>query len=259
MSRLKTAYLLVAHGSRDPRPQIGLERLAYFVSQCLVSQLPQAQSSFGNFRQSKTLVLEHQPLVETATLEFAPLSLAQKITLFAHTANNQGYEQVKIIPLFLGAGVHVTEDLPKEVAEAKALLQDEINITICPYLGSDPAIVKVLQQKFQQYKSEGKILFAHGSRKSHANLLIETIAFQLGALNAYWSVNPSLTEQIANLVTQGVKSITVLPYFLFEGGITEAIALEIAQLQVHYPDVKIILDTPLGATPTLAQLIAQPY
>jgi sirohydrochlorin cobaltochelatase len=261
---LKTAYLLVAHGSRDPRPQIGLERLAYLVSQCLVSQLTQAQPSLSPYakipsRQSKTLLLEHQPLVEIATLEFAPISLAQKIPLFAHIAKNQGYEQVKIIPLFLGAGVHVTEDLPREIEEAKANLQDEIKITLCPYLGSDPAIIKVLQQKFQQYDSEGKILFAHGSRKPHANLPIESIASQLEALNAYWAVHPCLEDQVTNLVTQGVQSITVLPYFLFEGGITEAITVKINQLQALYPDVKIVLDTPLGATPTLAQLIAQKY
>ena len=257
-SALKSAYLLVSHGSRDPRPAIALERLSYLVNDFLqsYSKFTPSKSSFSETRQ--TLLLDPpSTLIDVATLEFANVSLAEKITEFATIAFDKGYEQVKIIPLFLSAGVHVTEDIPIEVEKANYHLQGKIDLRIRPYLGSYEDIKMVLDQKFMKFSRGGKILLAHGSRKEGGNLPIEKIASQLGVVNAYWSITPKLEEQVLNLVKQGMKNIIIVPYFLFTGGITDAIANNITKLQKMYPHVEIFLDTPLGATTTIAQLIAQ--
>ena len=105
---MSTAYFLVAHGSRDPRPQIALEQLA--------EQL--------RLRLSPTL----SPLIETGILECAALSLSQQLQQFANTISPRRITQIKILPLFLLPGVHVKEDIPVEVAIAQHIFDVRTDI-----------------------------------------------------------------------------------------------------------------------------------
>ena len=57
--------------------------------------------------------------------------------------------------------------------------------------------------------------------------MIEDLARQSHAIAAYWGVEPKIETQIDSLLTQGIDNIIVLPYFLTEGGITEAIATKL--------------------------------
>ena len=66
-----------------------------------------------------------------------------------------------------------------------------------------------------------------------------------------------MSQQVEAQIAAGHKRIAILPYFLFPGKITEAIAKEVSELQIKYPEVKSFLGKPLGATPALAELIAQ--
>ncbi|MDY7014504.1 MAG: CbiX/SirB N-terminal domain-containing protein, partial [Cyanobacteriota bacterium] len=121
---MTNAYLLISHGSRDPRPQIAAVSLARGVAQHL-EQIIQ-----------KNGVTPTLPMVETVALEFAPLELHDAIAQFALKAKSQGLAQVQIVPLFLHEGVHVLEDLPREVNRARAILDRKIALELCPYLGS---------------------------------------------------------------------------------------------------------------------------
>ncbi len=66
---------------------------------------------------------------------------------------------------------------------------------------------------------------------------------------------PNLDTVIANLNLDKSKKITILPYFLFSGGITDAIATQVQQYQQKFPKISFKIGSPLGATPELAQLI----
>ena len=81
------------------------------------------------------------------------------------------------------------------------------------------------------------------------------MARSLNAHTAYWSIAPSLTEKVTELVAQGQGQIAILPYFLFEGGITDAIAVTVEQLSQTFSQAQLRLGTPLGATAELADLI----
>jgi sirohydrochlorin ferrochelatase len=90
---------------------------------------------------------------------------------------------------------------------------------------------------------------AHGSRRAGANQVVEYLATQSQAIAAYWGVEPKIETQIENLISQGTNKVTVLPYFLTEGGITEAIAnklkaysdrIQIQQLPVPLSNEQII-------------------
>lgn len=264
-----SAYLLVSHGSRDSRPQIALERLAYLVQQ----QLDKLNNDSNSFLSSpplpktklepistKTATINNKALsfwVETATLEFAPFPLHKRIQQIAIQVGQLGGNHLKIVPLFLLPGVHVTEDIPEEIAIAQKSLHNSFTLELCPYLGSYPQMRQLLTAQFSQLSTPGRILLSHGSRRPGANQLIEKIASELEARAAYWSVAPSLAEEVEALNDLGVKKIGILPYFIFSGGITDAIAQQVLSLQQSYPNLELKLGNPLGATPELAQLITQ--
>ena len=259
---LTSAYLLVSHGSRDPRPQVALDRLAYLVDQKLVTREisrvnHRAVLSPRNLTEATTTLLcEPESInVRTATLECHPLPLHQQIIEAAYLNQASGFSRLKIVPLFLLPGVHVQVDLPVEIAIAESQLGNSIQLELCPYLGSSSRILEILTRKFNPDPTEIRIILAHGSRRVGGNTVIENLAHQLNAIACYWSVAPNLDAVIATLDLEKTRKITILPYFLFSGGITDAIAAQVQQFQQKFPQIVFKISSPLGATPELAQLI----
>lgn len=258
-----SAYLLVSHGSRDPRPQIALERLAYLISQRLAiqelrnNQVNTRSPELNQYRESNTTLVcqKERYWVKTATLECNEIPLHQQIIHAARSAKAAGFSQLKIVPLFLLSGVHVQEDLPTEVAIAEKHLDQDIILILSPYLGSSPRLESLIAQQFNRYPTDGRIILAHGSRRRDGNSPIEQLAIQLNAIAGYWSVPPSLETVLKDLPFPLYQSICVLPYFLFAGGITDAIAQQVNQLRKKYPQIQFKMGFPLGATPELAQVI----
>ena len=232
---LNSACLLVAHGSRDPRSQIALEHLAKLVS---------ARSSL---------------CIGTGVLELAPQPLHHQIEEFGRSAQVKGYQHLQILPLFLLPGVHVMEDIPAEVETARQKIEPCSTVEVLPYLGKFHPWKLLLNpvDEFLTSAQAGKILLAHGSRREGANQPIAQIAAQLDALPAFWSGEPSLETQVTTWIKRGCQEIMILPYFLFEGGITDAIERQVQQLQQQFPYVKLHLARPIGATPALADLVVQ--
>ena len=233
----QTAYLLVFHGSRS-------------------RHYPEKMSQLGT-------LLRHElaSLVEVAVLELAQTPLADRIVQFCHEAIAVGYQQVKVVPAFLSEGVHVSEDIPQEIARAKTRLDlscdVRVDVELLEHLGSSLDLVELVQQRFSSSKSDAKILIAHGSRFEAGNVQTKVIADNLGAAISYWKAAPDLDSVVESLVMQNKESITIVPYFLFLGRITDAIASRVTQLQLRYPQTNISLTQPLGATPELARVIAR--
>jgi sirohydrochlorin cobaltochelatase len=231
---MKSAYLLVSHGSRDPRPEIAMQQLADLVS---------------------THLEYSKHLVGIAALELQLEPLHQQMITFARHPDIAGVTSLEIVPLFLLPGVHVMQDIPAEITLAKQVLGEDMIINLHPHLGSHPGLVKILSQQMATMGAESTILLAHGSRRSQALAPIENIAAQLGAVTAYWAVPPSLELRIQDLVAAGKREIAILPYFLFTGGITDAIAQSLEKLKLQFPAVTFQLAAPLGASTELAEII----
>ncbi len=226
-----SAYLLVSHGSRDPRPQAEVEKLAVLVSQKLGS---------GN-------------CVGTACLELAPLPLHRQIEEFGKQAIASQLNRVQIVPLFLLPGVHVMEDIPSEVDIARLKL--DLPIEIRPHLGVHPNLGRLFANQISSLDAEGKILLSHGSRRPNGNQPVEELAACLGAIPAYWSIPPSLESRVKELAIAGKKKICIIPYFLFPGGIADAIASAVDVISQELPAVDFSLRAPIGASTELADLI----
>ncbi len=246
---MPSAYLLVSHGSRDPRPEIAMHQLASLVSN-------KAQGYLNDITTGAIASLQRCEIqVGIAYLELNPEPLHEQIIKFSRIVAASGCNQLKIVPLFLLPGVHVMEDIPAEVALARQALGQDFMIELQPYLGSHPGLEGLLALQFAPTTATARILVAHGSRRLGSLRPVEAMARSLGAVAAYWAVPPSLESRVRELVNSGYRQIAILPYFLFAGGITDAIAQVTKQLQLQFPEVSFQMAEPLGASAELADLI----
>ncbi len=277
MTNYLSTYFLVSHGSRDPRPKLELQTLAEFLSR----QIP--LSKF--FRKHNNIL--KSPVITTGVLELGPKPLHEQIEDFWQYTRSLHITQMQIIPLFLLPGVHVTEDIPAEIKlfqekarknaspemvlhqqksnlklENKLEINTPVKINFSPYIGSHPKMANLLATKITSVSADAWVLISHGSRRSGGNEVVEKISQSLASScqvlvsTAYWSVPPDLKSRVEILVKQGYREIGILPYFLFNGGITDAIADTVNQLSQIYPTIKFHLTTPLGATEELAELVS---
>jgi sirohydrochlorin cobaltochelatase len=110
---LKEGIVLLGHGSRDPEWSQPFEKIAVSVGK----RLPAVAVALA--------YLEHGP-----SLEEAVTALAAK-----------GALSIRVVPLFLGTGGHVKEDLPKLVAQAK---RPEILVILDKPIGEQPEVVEAI-------------------------------------------------------------------------------------------------------------------
>lgn len=252
VSTSSVAYLLVTHGSRDPRPDQAAQTLATTLATRLQIAAPDSTRPSSP---APTAVLSPPGLVGTATLELAEQPLHAQITAFARTAIARNLTQLYILPLFLSAGVHVMEDIPAEIALAQAQIGAAIALVHLPYLGASPLLPDLLAAQQADYTVEAWVVLAHGSRRSGGNQPVESLAAQVGGQTAYWAVEPHLEPCLRTLLEQGCRRIGIVPYLLFPGGITDAIAAQLAALQAAYPDSSWQILPPVGLWPGIDQAI----
>lgn len=113
---MRDALLLFAHGSREPEWAHPLQALRKHIQE----QLPGRR-------------------IELAFLELMAPSLADAIA----DLSAQGARGVLILPLFLGQGSHVRNDLPK-LAEAARKRHPDLRIELLPALGEQAEMLEGL-------------------------------------------------------------------------------------------------------------------
>lgn len=235
-----STYVLIFHGSSDERSRLASEALT------------------ARFRDQIALPFQDQPPVYAAYLECHPLPLHQQIEQIAQSVQAKNPLKtiaLQLLPVFLLPGVHLLEDIPAEIAQAQQLVGDNVKLNVTAHLGSHSGLRQLLSDRISPLPMKAWILLAHGSRRLNANQPIASLADDIGATVAYWSTSPKLESRLSELVHSGCKTIGILPYFLFHGGITDAIAQSITQFSQQHSSLKITLAAPLDASPGLVDLL----
>ena len=116
MQQAQAAIILLAHGSRDPLWRQPIEAVA-------------------------ARIRADQPLlaVRCAYLELCEPGLAAAVADLA----GQGAARISIVPLFLGAGRHVRDDLPHQV-QALADAHPHIELRLQPPIGEDERVITLM-------------------------------------------------------------------------------------------------------------------
>ncbi|MGQ0634725.1 MAG: sirohydrochlorin chelatase [Planctomycetaceae bacterium] len=113
---MSTAVLLIAHGSRVPQANDDLWRLAEIIR-----------------------ARRNDLMVETAYLELASPDIATA----GAACVAAGARHVKLLPYFLSAGAHVTEDLERHRQELEQRFPP-VTFELCPPLGLHPLMVEIV-------------------------------------------------------------------------------------------------------------------
>jgi sirohydrochlorin cobaltochelatase len=223
------AYLLVAHGSRDPYFAQSVNRVAAACARSISST------------------------VGAAYLELASTSLINQITVFS---SQIGCTELRILPLFLAPGVHSSIDLPAAIAAAQAELAESCQLVLLEPLGNSMASIL---RPIRNTLPSDTILLAHGSR--HAGDFLVDLATKLQVTPAFWAISPPTEPEatLANRVAEFSKSaeIGVLLYFLFPGKTSTAIEAAISELKLRFPHSHIRSTALLGEDPMVIQKIGE--
>jgi sirohydrochlorin ferrochelatase len=115
---MKKALIVVSHGSRREASNEEVRQLAQQLS-------THQENSFED--------------VSAAFLELAEPSVPDGIM----AAIERGAEEVTVLPFFLSAGRHVTQDIPAEVDKARRQKPDAV-IRIAPYIGRAPEMTEIV-------------------------------------------------------------------------------------------------------------------
>lgn len=115
---MTNALLLVAHGSRRAESNEEVRALTERVREA-------ADQRYA--------------AIECAFLELAPPNIPGGLEQLIE----RGAHQITVLPYFLAAGRHVTEDIPTEVDRARAA-HPAVHIEIAPYLGRSEAMPSLL-------------------------------------------------------------------------------------------------------------------
>ena len=112
--------LLVEHGSRRQESNLEIESLSRKIAKFESKEFDKVMPAF---------------------LEFASPSIREAIK----ECSEMGATKVTILPYFLSAGVHITQDIPNEIIEASQNTPD-LDIQIANYFGSRDEIAEILMK-----------------------------------------------------------------------------------------------------------------
>ncbi|MFO1398926.1 MAG: CbiX/SirB N-terminal domain-containing protein [Burkholderiales bacterium] len=113
---MKTGVVLFAHGSRDPRWAEPFGRLA-----------------------ERVATTEGAPPVKLAYLDF----MTPDLVAAAESLVGQGCSALRIVPVFLGQGGHLREDLPRRVEAVRARFP-QVTVELLPAVGEHPDVLAAI-------------------------------------------------------------------------------------------------------------------
>jgi sirohydrochlorin ferrochelatase len=85
-----------------------------------------------------------EELVHSAYLQFSEQNLEKGIEYLV----NKGATNIKVMPMFLFDGVHVTEDIPNELNEISRKYKD-IDIMLTGHIGDDDRIADIIVDRIK--------------------------------------------------------------------------------------------------------------
>lgn len=110
------------------------------------------------------------------------------------------------------------------------------------------------------------LLMGHGSRVAEANRALYDIAAMVAGQGDFAIVEVAFREQhppniqagIDACVARGARRILLYPYFLFAGAhVLEDLPDEMATAAERHPGLEMVLGTPLGVHPKLAEIVCE--
>ena len=233
-----TVLLAVAHGSKDPASQAGVQEL-----------LSLAEAQRPGLRTAAAYVDNASPSVRSALDELVA----------------GGARDVAVLPLLLTPASHSKTDVAASV-QAGRLRHPGVRLRYGRPLGPHPLLVEVLARRLAEAGARDEdpvVLVAGGALDPDANAQVAATARLLFEGRGWPSVDlafastarPTVPEALERLRAAGATRASVARYFLGPGYLPRLVERQARSVD----GLEVVVSAPLGATGELATLLLSRY
>lgn len=211
--------------------------------------------------------------VEVAFVELVEPAIDETLRGMLADARAAGEAEPRavVVPLMLGTGGHVQEDIPEAIAAAQADVPGAV-VGYARPLGADPRLVGAVRRRVEaaagnwDLRDTSIVLLGRGAKVAEANAdhaaLARLMYERTGATTypAYLQVTrPSLPEALSQAATLGARRIVVAPNFLLPGLLRTWTAEQVAAWTGAHPGVEVRIAEVIGDCDELAQVVGDRY
>jgi len=179
-----------------------------------------------------------------------------------------------VVPLMLGAGGHVLEDIPEGINAGRQLAQrPDATLTYTAHLGPDPRLRAAVRQRIAAASGEwapaetAVVFLGRGCSVADANadhIRLGRLLYEEGGYTdvvpAFIQVTrPSLIEGLDRAHATGAQQIVVSPNFLFPGRLERWMRRDVAAWAAEHPQALVRVAHVIGDCEELASVVADRY
>jgi len=177
-----------------------------------------------------------------------------------------------VVPLMIGTGGHVREDIPEAIDASKARHLDA-TVVYTRHLGSPKPLVGAVHDRIAAARGEWTaeetdvVMVGRGCSVTDTNadhVRLSRIVFETGGyhqvLSAFIQVaRPTLPQILQQFYGSGSRRIVVMPHFLFTGRLDQWVRAQVDAFLAEHPDASVRVAEVIGPCDELAQVVAQRY
>ncbi len=183
-----------------------------------------------------------------------------------------GARSAVVVPLMIGTGGHVREDIPEAIAAGR---RDHHGATVVytRHLGAPSVLVGAVRQRVDAARGEWEpdqtavVLVGRGCSVTDANADHVRLARVLQESGGYRRVvagfiqvaHPSVAEALDEAAAVGGRRLVVMPHYLFPGRLATWVRQQTEAWQRDHPDLEVRVAGVIGPCPELAEVVAQRY
>lgn len=180
--------------------------------------------------------------------------------------------QVVVVPLMIGTGGHVKEDIPEGIT-AGSEQAGEGQVTYTEHLGPDRRLRAAVRQRIAAAlgdwaPAETSVVFlgrgcsvpaANADHVRLGRLLLEEGGYADVVPGFVQVTQPNLTAALDRAYAQGGRRIVIMPHYLFPGLLQRWSHEQAEAWQLTHPDAEVRLADVIGDCDELAQVVAERY
>lgn len=177
-----------------------------------------------------------------------------------------------VVPLMIGTGGHVREDIPEGIAAGRAQVADG-SVTYTPHLCPDPRLRAAVRQRISDALGDwapaqtSVVFLGRGTSVSQANadhaalgrLLFEEGGYADLVTGFIQVTRPDLGGALDQAYAHGGRRIVVMPHYLFPGRLQRWAQQQAGQWQQAHPDAEVRLTGVIGDCDELAGVVVDRY
>ncbi|MFT4109893.1 CbiX/SirB N-terminal domain-containing protein [Propionicimonas sp.] len=205
--------------------------------------------------------------VEAGFVELTPPTIDEALDLVL-----AGAPAAVVVPLMIGTGSHVRDDIPEAIDASRARHLDA-TVVSTRHLGSPAPMIDAVHQRIAAARGDWPaaetdvVMVGRGCSVTDANadhVRLSRVVFETGGyhqvLSAFIQVaRPTLPQILHQYYASGSRRIVVMPHFLFTGRLDEWVHQQVDAFRTTHPDATIRIANVIGPCDELAQVVAQRY